>query len=217
MPYQSEKSVLYWFRSSWSNFGTTTRKPRDGGSPKPYRAPVWRVSVVGTSGSGKSTLARLLADRLGVPWVELDAIFHQPGWQPLPAEQFRSRVAAAITGHGWVVDGNYSTVRELVWSRADTVIWFDLPRHTVMRQILWRTIRRAALRAELWNGNRERWVNVLSRDPQRSVVAWAWRTHQRNRHRYAAAASDPAWSHLRFVHVRSRAEVRRLLAGAVPG
>ena len=164
-----------------------------------------RVSVVGNSGSGKSTLARLLAARLGVPYVELDAIHHQPGWKPLPAADFRARVAALTEAGGWVVDGNYSAVRELVWARADTVIWVDPPRHTVMRQIVWRTLRRAVLRVELWNGNRERWRNLFSRDPEESVVAWAWQRHPVYRERYLAASTDPEWQHLTFVRLRSRA------------
>ena len=115
-----------------------------------------RVSVVGNSGSGKSTLGRALAARLGVPFVELDAIHHLPGWQPIDVPEFRKTVGAIVDGDGWVIDGNYSAVRDLVWARADTVIWFDLPRRTVIRQVLWRTIRRGVTREELWNGNRER-------------------------------------------------------------
>jgi len=71
--------------------------------------------------------------------VELDAIYHQPDWQPLAAEEFRALVTAAIAADGWVVDGNYSAVRELVWARADTVVWLDPPRLRVMRRIIWRT------------------------------------------------------------------------------
>ncbi len=43
-----------------------------------------RVSVVGCSGSGKTTFGRALAETLGVAFVELDAVFHQPGWTELP-------------------------------------------------------------------------------------------------------------------------------------
>ena len=34
-----------------------------------------RIAVVGPMCSGKSTLAALLAERLGMPFVELDALF----------------------------------------------------------------------------------------------------------------------------------------------
>jgi adenylate kinase family enzyme len=180
-------------------------------------AVVNRVSVVGNSGSGKSMLARALAARLGVPHVELDAIHHQTGWQPLPREEFRARVGELTAAAGWVVDGNYSAVRDLVWARADTIVWFDLPRRTVMRQIVWRTLRRTALRVELWNGNRERWHNLFTRDPQESVIAWAWHRHAIYRARYVAMEVGPAWGHLTFVRIRSRADVRRLLADAAPG
>lgn len=87
---------------------------------------VRRVSMVGVSGSGKSTLGRELAGRLAVPYVELDAIFHQPEWTPLPEEQFRQRVTAIAAGDGWVIDGNYRAVLPLVWECADTVVWLGL-------------------------------------------------------------------------------------------
>jgi adenylate kinase family enzyme len=92
---------------------------------------VRRVSVVGVSGSGKTTVARELAARLSVPHVELDAIYHQPDWAGLPAEEFWSRVAGIASGQGWVIDGNYSAVQPLVWQYADTVIWLDPPRPRV--------------------------------------------------------------------------------------
>jgi adenylate kinase family enzyme len=178
---------------------------------------VRRVSVVGNSGSGKSTLAVALAARLGAPCVELDAIFHQPGWTERPVEDFRARVADAAAGDTWVIDGNYSAVRDLVWARADTVVWLDLPRPAVMRRVVTRTVRRAARRQELWNGNREPWSNFWSLDPQRSVVAWAWTRHRNYRARYEAALADPAWARLRFVRLRSTAEVRRFVSAGRPG
>jgi len=169
------------------------------------------VSVVGNSGSGKSTLARELAAILEVPHVELDGLNHQPDWEPLPKDEFRRVIAAKAAGDGWVIDGNYSTVQPLVWARADTVVWLDLPKSTVMRQIVWRTLRRVGGRQELWNGNRERWQNFFSWDPEQSVISWAWHKHTEYRARYSAAAADPANAHLRFVRLGSRREITRFL------
>ena len=172
---------------------------------------VRRVSVVGTSGSGKSTLARELAGILGVPHLELDAVHHQPGWAPLPTDEFRRIIAARAAAGGWVIDGNYGRVRDLVWARADTVVWLDLPKRTVMRQVVWRTLRRVALRRELWNGNRERWRNFLTWNPEQSVISWAWHKHAPDHAKYAAAAADPASAHLRFIRLASRRDVARFL------
>jgi adenylate kinase family enzyme len=171
-----------------------------------------RVSVVGTSGSGKSTLGAALAKRLGTDFLELDSVFHQPGWVSLPRDEFRSRVAAAVAGERWVIDGNYSSnVRDLVWARADTVVWLDLPKRTVMRRVIWRTLGRAAWRKELWNGNRERWQNFFSLDKEESIIAWAWQTHAATKAKYAAAMADEANAELHFVRLKNPAEVRRFL------
>ena len=143
-----------------------------------------RVSVVGISGAGKSTLAARLAERMGAPHIELDSIRHQPGWTELPDEAFRREVEERTRAERWVVDGNYPMVRDIIWSRADTVVWLDLPRHVVMRRIVLRTLRRVLFRVQLWNGNRERWVNLTSIDPERSVVAWAWWKHGESRALY---------------------------------
>jgi adenylate kinase family enzyme len=177
---------------------------------------VRRVSVVGTSGAGKSTFAAALAGVLGVPWVELDSVYHQADWTPLPPEQFRHRVTAVADGPCWVIDGSHSTVRDIVWARADTVVWLDLPKRTVMRRLIWRTLRRITGRVELWNGNRERWRNFFTWDDQESVIAWAWHTHGSRRERYATALADPANSHLRVVRLRSPRAVRRFLRVSRP-
>ncbi len=59
-----------------------------------------RVAIQGNSGSGKSTLAHQLAAILAVPHVELDAIHHLPGWQPIDRDTFRAEVTARCAGEG---------------------------------------------------------------------------------------------------------------------
>lgn len=172
-----------------------------------------RISVVGNSGSGKTTMAAGLAAAMAVPHLELDSIFHQSGWQPLPRDEFQAAVAAFAAGEGWVIDGNYSAVRDIVWHRADTVVWLDPPRRRVMRQLVWRTLRRMARGTPLWNGNREQWTNLLRADPEKSVIRWAW-THDRTyRERYLRAQSDPVNAHLEFIRLRTPAEIAVFTGG----
>ena len=149
-----------------------------------------------------------------MPHLELDSVYHQSQWTPLSRDEFRERVGQFTAQDGWVTDGNYSAVQDLVWERADTVAWLDLPRHLVMRRLLWRTARRVMTREELWNGNRERWQAFFSLNPERSILVWAWTTHARNRARYLAASQDPGNAHLTFVRLTSPRAVRRFLSSA---
>jgi adenylate kinase family enzyme len=171
------------------------------------------VAVVGCTGSGKTTLAGELARVLGSPHIELDAVFHQPGWTELDPGEFLARVDAATAGPGWVVDGNYSAVRDVVWGKADAVVWFDLSYVTVLSRVVRRTVRRVLTRQELWNGNREPFSNLWSFDPKKSIIVWAATRHGVYRTRYTDAERDPRWSGLRFVRLRSQAEADGFLAG----
>lgn len=111
-----------------------------------------------------------------MPFVELDDIHHQPNWTPIDAGAFHARLDEITTGDGWVIDGNYRTlvVEGPVWERADTVVWLDLPRHEVMRQVIGRTLRRTLTREGLWNGNREPLSDLWRWDPGQNIMRWAW-------------------------------------------
>ncbi len=159
-----------------------------------------------TSGSGKTTFGRALAVRLGVPFHELDALHHGPGWTEATADELRARVEPLLAGDGWVVDGAYrGKLGDLVLDRADAVVWLDLPRRVWLPRLLRRTASRLVRREELWNGNRETLRNVLfSRD---SLILHAFRSHARRRRVYPAALARH-----RVVRLRSTEEVERWLA-----
>jgi hypothetical protein len=111
-------------------------------------------------------------------------------------------VAALVEGERWVIDGTYTQVRDLVWGRATTIVWLDLLRWQVMLQVIWRSLSRAFMGTELWNGNRERWSMLLRAD---HPIPWAWRTYHGRKRNYEAAL-DARW-----VRLGSRGEARRWL------
>ncbi len=156
--------------------------------------PYDRVVVVGTSGSGKSTLAAALAHEFGFEYVELDALHWLPGWEMRSIEEFRRIVQKAVICDRWVADGNYGKVRDIVWRRAQAVIWLDFPFPVVMPRIISRSIRRAATRRELWNGCYETFRQSFM--SQNSVILWAAKSWWRRRERYPEILTRPRYSHL---------------------
>jgi adenylate kinase family enzyme len=169
-----------------------------------------RVSVVGVSGSGKTTVGRALADRLGVPFVELDALHHGPGWTEATADELRAHVLPWVEQERWVIDGNYQRkLGDLVVARADTVVWLDLPVRVWFVRLARRTFGRMLTREELWNGNREQFRFLFTERP--NIFGWAWRSHRRNRRELEAWAA--LYPNLRLVRLRSAREVDRWLAG----
>jgi hypothetical protein len=82
----------------------------------------------------------------------------------------------ALCGDTWVVDGNHPAVRDLIWRRADTIVWLDYRLALIMWRLMLRTFRRVATREVLWNGNRERELSAhfFSRD---SIFLRALRTY----------------------------------------
>ena len=165
-----------------------------------------RIVVVGTSGSGKTTMARRLAEGLGLPHVELDALHWGPGWTPPPIEEFRRQTAEALAGEAWTTDGNYSKVRDIVWGRAEALVWLDYALPVVLWRVTSRTILRVVRREELWHGNRESLRNsFMSRD---SIILWALQTYRLRRKEYPVLFGRPEYSHLQVVHLRSVREAR---------
>ena len=160
-----------------------------------------RIVVIGTTGSGKTTLARELSRALGVEHVEFDAYRHGPNWRETPDDEFRRQLAHALRGDSWVADGNYSIVRDVVWPRATTLVWLDLPFGLVFWRLMVRTFRRGITRETLWNGNKE---NLLSHFFTRhSLFLWAFKSHWRRRRAMPHALAQPEYAHVRLVRLRS--------------
>jgi adenylate kinase family enzyme len=142
---------------------------------------VKRVCLIATaSGCGKTTTGRALAERLGVPFHELDSLYHGPNWTPSSREEMRAKVLPLVESDAWVIDGTYrGTIGDVVPDAADVVVWLDLPVRVWLPRLLRRTAGRVVRKEELWNGNRERWRDALH--PRNSVVIYALRNYRTTR------------------------------------
>lgn len=171
---------------------------------------VERIMVVGTSCSGKTTLARRIAEVLEIPCVELDAVFWGPHWRECPTDEFREAVQTRTEGDRWVVDGNYSKVRDIVLSRATDAVWLNYSFPFVFWRALYRTCRRIVSREELFGGNRETFSkSFLSRD---SILWWVIRTHGGRRREYRELFSVGAGAGICLTELRRPREADELIA-----
>jgi adenylate kinase family enzyme len=171
-----------------------------------------RIVVVGTTGSGKTTIARQISKTLDLPCVELDAIHWLPNWTELPQDEMAARVAEVVKGDRWVIEGGYSFVRDLIWPRADTLIWLDYPFGIVFGRLFRRTVRRSITGETLWPGCRESFGKAFSSD---SILLWCIKTHQRNHRKFTELVKRPEYAHLDVLRFRHPREADAFIDGLV--
>jgi adenylate kinase family enzyme len=172
---------------------------------------VRKVAIVASAaGSGATTVGRQIAERLGVPFHELDALHWKPGWEESTPEELRAALEPLVAAGGWVIDGSYQgKIGQLVIGSADVVVWLDLPPRTWLPRLVRRTIRRARTGEELWNGNRESLRQAfLSRD---SLILFTLRHFRARRRTY-----PERFASYDVVRLRSQREIDAFLRTVEP-
>ncbi len=171
-----------------------------------------RVLVAGITGSGKTTFAQQLAERCELPFHEMDALYHGPGWEPIPT--FVDDVAALAAHDRWVIDSHgYADVRDLLWSRADTVVWLAYTRRVAAVRVTRRSFHRAWTGAPMFNGNTETFRDWL--DPEHPVQ-WVWSQYTSRRDDMARRFADPGYAGLTKVRLTGPFAGRRWLDVVLP-
>lgn len=163
-----------------------------------------KVLVIGSGGAGKTTLALEVGEITGLPVVHLDKLHWGPDWTMPDARVWRRRLEEAMSGDGWILDGNYSGSLDMRLARADTVLFIDFPPYLCV----WRAIRRyiqyrGATRPDMAPGCEERLTL--------SFLYWIWTFRSR---RVAAIAQmiDEHASAADVVVFRSQGQVDSYMA-----
>ena len=172
-----------------------------------------RLVVVGTSGAGKSTFASRWSEVTGAKYVELDALFWGPNWTQTPDDEFFQKIRNELNCDRWVVAGNYTRARPLIWENATSVLWLDYAFSRVFHQVFWRTIRRCLNREAIFNGNKETFFKAFcDRD---SILLWAIQSFNRTRRKYRTADLEREYPHLRFLRFTKPRQAQQMLDEAM--
>ena len=157
----------------------------------------YRILIIGSSGSGKSTLAKQLSDKLGVEHVELDSFFFKEKWVERDFEDFKKRVIQQINkSQEWVIDGNYSSLREVYMPKVNYIICLDYSLPRILLQLIPRTLRRALFRERICNGNVESFrKSFLSKQ---SLILYTINTYERRRMQFKELEK---MSHVPFIRI----------------
>ena len=107
-----------------------------------------RIVILGRGASGKSTLARKLGEITGLPVIELDKVFWQPGLVAMPRDAWAAVQQELVETDAWIMDGDlgpYDAV-DVRLRAADTIIFLDF---SLLRCAL-RAARRSRERIDFW-------------------------------------------------------------------
>jgi adenylate kinase family enzyme len=160
-----------------------------------------RVAVFGNAGGGKSTLAKHLAELTRLPLCPLDTIQWKAGGRAVPHDDYLKAHADLLRQDAWIIDG-FGCV-ESAWerfSRADTLVYVDLPLVTHYWWVTKRFIKGLWRAPEGWPENSPLWSSTLA---GYRVIPLC---HRKLTPRYRQLVADAVGAK-RVHHLRSRAEM----------
>jgi len=168
-----------------------------------------RVVVIGSSCSGKSTFSKRLSSIINVEHIELDQLHWLPDWQERSDEQFRELVNKATLANAWIVDGNYSVTRDIVWPQATTIVWLNHSFSLVLFRCITRSILRVVTRKKLFSGNIESLKQTfLSRN---SIILWVLKTYHQKQKNYALLLKNLENKGVNVIEFKKQSQVNAFL------
>ena len=170
-----------------------------------------KINVIGTSGSGKSTLAKQIAEKLAIPYIELDALFWGPDWTDTPDDEFFAKLSEKLAQDSWVLDGNYTRTTPIKWKDVDMVVWLDLSFPRTLFRASKRALTRLITQEELWSGtgNKESIKKLLSKE---SIVLWTIKTYKKTRRKYLSMMADEQYAKITFVQLKTPEAAQEFLS-----
>lgn len=170
-----------------------------------------KINVVGTTGMGKTTLASTIAEILNIEHVEMDSLFWGENWTQPTQKEFLPIVNEALRGETWVIDGNYSFTRHIIWEKVDSVIFLDYPKFIAIWRVTIRSIRRIITKEKIWGKNYESFKGAFF--GKNSLIKWLLTTYNRRRRQYYDFIESDEFVYINFVIFKNPRQTNKWLRG----
>ena len=134
-----------------------------------------KIWVVGAPGAGKTHLGNSVSNVLQVKHVELDSLIWQKDWQKREDHETQQALRKLLSDNTWIVDGNYPDLSNIIKKECDTILILRTPVFVRFLRVLNRSLHYCITNKELWNGNKENWSRLFSKDSMPLYVWKSWR------------------------------------------
>lgn len=169
-----------------------------------------RVMISGGPGSGKSTLARIMGERTGLPVHHMDHIHWKSGWIMRDRDARKAMALAIENSDSWIFEGGFSTTEAHRASRADTIVFLDLPVGLRFWRVVMRMLRNyGQRRPDLPEGCPERFDRQTL-----TFWRWIWTTNRKKLRKMPKLFAQ--YPHLTIHHLQTRSQVAAFIANLPP-
>ena len=162
--------------------------------------PYQRIVVFGSTGVGKTTMARRIAEEFALPVIDIDSLRREAGKSAAPEETFSQLVVEHVKAVNWIIDGSYTSVQDIIWSRADAIVWLDFPFWVFCSRLIKRSLYRTLIRK-----NSEKPVKGRNQPARERALTYlqAIFTGRQRRQRYFATLYSTKNVHLHIIRLFS--------------
>ena len=172
-----------------------------------------KIAIIGCSGSGKSTLANVLGRKLNINPIDLDTVRFINGFasEKRPYDDFMKDIANIANGKEWIVEGVYYNqkyhIADVLWKKADMVIWLDLPLWLIEYRTWKRSIIRIFKHHTKPSGSPANWKTEFGKD---SLLRVLHKIHAAT-HMHYPSLLDKIKKNTQIAHIRNKSELKKLI------
>ena len=166
--------------------------------------PYKRTIIFGSTGVGKTTMVKHISEEFSLPIIDIDSLRREAGKTATPEETFSQLVTESVNSDTWIIDGSYTSVQDIIWPRAEAIVWLDFSFWVSLSRLIKRSLYRVFIRKKS-----ERPVKGRYQPPSERASNYlrAIFTSNQRRKRYFAALHNSKNKHLHIVRLSSPDDV----------